>query len=281
MPNRETVEEFSPLPLKHFRLQASPFSDNVNPNFFYRTEAHEAAFIAMKRCIEEDISLGLTTAVSGTGKTLLTQVLLQELDPARYKPVLTLIYPKMSRIALLADICNELKIDMANRKPTMYELVSAIQQEIMDLYLRGIKLVLIIDEVHFLTAENLQVLRTLSNIEIPQKKLVSVLLFGEESFLAKLAHPTFKSILSRMYTRVQLRPLKDEEVEQYVKFRLLLVNGSTSIFDPNCFTWLARSTKGIPREINRLCHNALQLAASRGIRTITPALLNEIEPMKV
>lgn len=277
VPARESIEEYSPLPLKHFRLQSHPFSDSVNPELFYRTEAHEAAFIAMKRCIEDDISLGLTTAVSGTGKTLLTQVLLQELSAGPYKPVLSLIYPKMSRIAMLRDICDELKIDTST-KPTMHQLVSAIQQEIMNLYIQGIKLVIIIDEVHFLTAENLQVLRTLSNIEIPRKKLVTVLLFGEESFLSKLNHPTFKSILSRMYTRVRLRPLTVDEVEQYIKYRLLMVSGRTNLFDQECFAWLEQTTHGIPREINRICHNALQQAAAEGYDRITVKLLDGIEP---
>jgi len=274
---RETLAEPSSHPLRFFGFVDDPFSDSVNPQFFYRTDAHEAAFVAMKRCIEDNISLGLTTAVSGTGKTLLTQVLLQELDPERYRPALVLIYPKMSPAALLREICGELGVRIAGKRPTMHELVAAIHQETMALYLKGIKLVLIIDEVHFLTAASLQMLRTLSNIEIPQKKLVTILLFGEDSFLKKLGEPTFKSILSRMYTRVRLRPLTVEEVEQYVKFRLLLVNGRPSVFHAECFGWLREKTEGIPREINRICHNALQRAALARKPTITRALLEEVE----
>ncbi|NQU44616.1 AAA family ATPase, partial [bacterium] len=266
------IREQSSLPVKFFGLDHHPFSDNVNPQFFFRTEAHESAFIAMKRCIEEDVSLGLTTAVSGTGKTLLTQVLLQELDPSRYLPVLVLIYPGMSRCALLREVCDELRLEIPKTRPTTHELVSAIQSRIMELYVRGIKLVLIIDEVHFLNSENLQVLRTLSNIEIPEKKLITILLFGEEGFLKKLEHPTFKSILSRMYTRVRLRPLTRNEVEQYVKYRLLLVNGRTDIFSSECYPWLAEASRGIPREINRYCHNALQLAAETQMRRVTSEL---------
>jgi type II secretory pathway predicted ATPase ExeA len=276
IPGRETIEEHSSVPLKFFKIDRHPFADNVNPQFFYRTEAHEAAFMAMRRCIEDDVSLGLTTAVSGTGKTLLTQVLLQDLSPKRYKPALVLIYPKMSRTALLREICAELGIEVTAKKPTTHDLVGAIQQKTMDLYLQNIKLVLIIDEVHFLNVENLQVLRTLSNIEIPEKKLVTILLFGEDSFLKKLEDPEFKSILSRMFTRVRLRPLERGEVEQYVKYRLLLVSCRTNLFDPECYNWLAEESKGIPREINRLCHGAMQRAAERGCRCITKEILAQV-----
>ena len=276
VPGREMIEEHSSVPLKFFKIDHHPFSDNVNPQFFYRTEAHEAAFMAMKRCIEDDVSLGLTTAVSGTGKTLLTQVLLQELPAGRYKPALILIYPKMSRTALLREICSELGVEILAKRPTTYDLVSAVQQKTMDLYLRSIKLVLIIDEVHFLNAENLQVLRTLSNIEIPEKKLLTILLFGEESFLTKLGDPVFKSILSRMFTRVRLRPLERSEVEQYVKYRLLLVNCRTNLFEPECYNWLTEASGGIPREINRLCHGAMQRAAERGCRSISKEVLAQV-----
>lgn len=270
--NRERIGEDSALPLEFFRLACHPFLDSVNPDFFFRTEAHENAFIAMKRCIEEDVSLGLTTAVSGTGKTLLTQVLLQDLPTDRYRPALILIYPKMSRAALLLEICHELELEIPKRATT-HDMVVQIQQKIMDLHTRGVKIVLLIDEVHFLNADNLQVLRTLSNIEIPQKKLLTVLLFGEESFLKKLEDPTFKSILNRMYTRVRLRPLNRGEVEQYVKYRLLLSSGNPQIFDPSCYETLVRVTGGVPREINRICYNAMQQAAELGRRTIGEDLL--------
>ena len=272
--NRETIAEYSSEPRRFFNLSDHPFSDSVNPEFFYRTEAHEAAFVAMKRCIEENISLGLTTAVSGTGKTLLTQVLLQDLPPEKYRTALVLIYPKMSRMALLADICRELRVEVAARRPTTHDMVEAIQQEIMALYVRGVKLVLIIDEVHFLTSDNLQVLRTLSNIEVPEKKLVTILLFGEDLFLPKLEQPVFRSILSRMFTRVQLRPLTASEVEQYVKYRLLLAQGRADLFESECYAWLAEASQGIPREINRLCHNALGRAAAAGRRTVSVEILS-------
>ena len=58
----------SSIPIKHFHLRCDPFLDNVNPDFFFRTDAHEDAYIKMKRCVTDNISLGLTTAVSGTGE---------------------------------------------------------------------------------------------------------------------------------------------------------------------------------------------------------------------
>lgn len=277
---RVQINERSADPLKHFQLTTRPFADNVNPEFFYRTEAHEEAFLAMKQCIEEHVSLGLTTAVSGTGKTLLTQVLMHELDPRQYQTVLVLAYPGMSRTALLREVADELKLEDLPARPTLHTLINAIQSYIIRLYLKGLRLVLIIDEVHFLNADSLHLLRTLSNIEVPEQKLVSVLLFGENVFLQKLRHPVYRSIFSRMFARTVLRPLKPEEIAQYVKFRLLVAGGKPTLFAADTFALIHKYSGGIPREINRVCHNAMSLAARLGRGQITPDLLELLVKMK-
>jgi general secretion pathway protein A len=273
-----TLAERSSLPLRHFSLASHPFADSVNPDYFYRTEAHEEAFLAMSQCIEDNVSLGLCTAISGTGKTLLTQVLLKELDSERYLPTLVLAYPGMSRSALLREIIGELGIEGLPARGGIHLSISAIQQHIIKQYLRGLRLVLIIDEVHFLKADALHLLRTLSNIEVPDHKLITVLLFGEQTFLAKMKHPTYRSIFSRMFARVQLRPLNESEVEQYVKFRMLVAGGSPEIVADSAIGPLHRLSGGVPREINRICHNALAAAAKAGVRRIEGDLISRMTP---
>ncbi|MFH0794559.1 MAG: AAA family ATPase [bacterium] len=272
-PSQAEFETDSVLPLEFFHLHTAPFLDSVNPHFFFRTEAHEETFVKMKQCVEEDIALGLTTAVSGTGKTLLTQLLLNDLDPRKYRMLLLLVYPNMSRTAILEEIVRELGLEITQKRPTLRHLMAYIQQEIIRLYEEKTKLVLIIDEAHFLRADSLHLLRTLSNIEIPEKKLVTVLLFAEECFLTRLSDPIYKALFSRMFMRCDLRPLTLQEIEQYVKFRVLVAGGKPGLFDDNVFPVLAELSKGIPREINRICHNALLTAAARRRRIITGDLL--------
>lgn len=277
---RVQVPERTSDPVRHFNLVGPPFADNVNPDVFFRTEAHEEAFLAMKRCIDEHVSLGLTTAISGTGKTLLTQVIIHELDPRLFQTVLVLAHPGMSRTGLLKEIAAELGLPDLPKRPSTHALISAIQGHIINLYLKGMRLVLIIDEVHFLGADTLHILRTLSNIEVPEQKLVTVLLFGEQSFLKKVRQPAFKSVFSRMFARTELRPLHRSEIDQYVKFRILLVGGRPNLIEPDLFDELYAYSGGIPREINRICHNALTLAARRGEPSIGAHTLTRLKQDK-
>jgi general secretion pathway protein A len=266
-------------PLTLYQLREHPFLDNVNPDYFFRTEAHEDAYIKMKRCIEDHISLGLITARSGTGKTLLTQILLQELDMNRFKPALVLAYPRISRSALLKELIQELEIEDVPNHKTLHGLINVVQERIYQLHRDGRKPVFLIDEVHFLDGDTLHLLRTLSNIETARTKLVTILLFGEEIFLAKLDKPKYRAILSRMFIRAHLRPLLSGEVEQYIKFRCLMAGGKSEIFEPEVFPLIHEATDGVPREINRLCHNALQIAAERGLKKVNPMIIEHVIQM--
>lgn len=263
-------------PIEHFGLATNPFADNVNPEFFFRTESHEEAFVLMKRAIEDHASLGLCTALSGTGKTLLTQILLQELDPDRQRPILILVYPGMSRSALLREIIAELGLDTPSVRASIHNLLSIIQEEIIRLYREGIKLVLIIDECHFLKVDSLHVLRTLSNIEIPERKLITVLLFGEDHFRTRLERKTYRALLSRMFVRCTINPLGVEELRQYIKFRCLMAGGNSELFTPDSFAPIAEVTGGIPREVNRLAHNALLAAARRRMDAVNGDLIKTL-----
>ena len=263
-------------PIRHFHLKENPFLENVNPDYFFRTQAHEEAYLKMKKCIEDNLPLGLVTARSGTGKTLLTQILLQELDKKLYRPALILTYPRFSRTALLKELVNELEIEGLPSRPSLHRLVTAVQEKIYQMHRASQKPVFIIDEVHFLSGDTLHLLRTLSNIETAQKKLLTILLFGEESFLETMKKPQYRAILSRTFIRAHLRPLTPDEVEQYVKFRCLVAGGRTEIFEDATYLRIHEATEGIPREINRLCLNALLLAAESHLPRITPAVIDEL-----
>lgn len=268
--------EQSADPIKFFGLKANPFLDNVNPEFFFRTPVHEDAYIKMKKCIEDDIAIGITMARSGTGKTLLTQILLSELDPKKYKPIIILVYPQISKTGLLKEIISELEISVNTNRASVHDLVNIIQNEIFLLHNKGIKLIILIDEVHFLNGDSLHLLRTLSNIERPEKKLVTILLFGEESFHEKLQNPKYRAVFSRMFIRAELRALNANEVEQYIKFRCLMSGGSPSLFSSNSFELVAKHTDGIPREINRICHNALLLCAAKSKKQVDEGIIYEV-----
>ncbi len=254
--------------LSFFDMIDNPFSDSVNPAFFYRTDAHDLAFIRMMMVIEHDVSLGLVTGLSGTGKTLVSQMILRNLDPSKYLPALVLVCPNMSKIALLREILTEAGVPLPEPPFTTHDLLKLLSDTIIRLHEQGEKLVILIDECHFLSSECLHILRTISNIEIPERKLVTCVLFGEQKFLKRLENPSYESLRNRMYLRSELGALEPQEAEQYIKFRLMVVGGDENLFEAPAVAAIHSASGGICRGINRLCMQSMIQAFTDGKRKI-------------
>ena len=229
----------------------------------------------MMMSVENDISLGLVSGISGTGKTLLTQMLLYNLDTEHYKPVLVLVSPGMTKTVLLREILTELDQEFNDKVRQTGDLLRLLHFHIIDLYQQHKKLVILIDEAHFLCSDSLHILRTISNLEIPEKKLITCLLFSEDRLLRRLHHPSYDSLRSRIYIQVSLDALSEKDVQQYIKFRLLVAGGKDDLFDYDTFSIICEESKGICRVINKICNNSLFEAFVRGEKYVSKAIVQK------
>ena len=230
----------------------------------------------MLLCIENDVSIGMIHAQSGVGKTMLSQVLLMNIDKEKYETVLVLVYSEMSRASLLKEICAELGIIEYEDKVLASVLLKMLQDYVMELYKNNRKLVLIIDEAHFLKPECLHTLRTISNIEVPEKKLTTLILIAENRLWRRLQRDSYSSIRSRIYQRVEVPPLSLMDTTEYIKFRLLVAGGSPDVFDSSLFLTIFRASKGICRNINRICYNLMLEAYFRKVQHVDSTILQQV-----
>ena len=260
--------------LEYYGLTDNPFADCVHPGFFYRTESHAEAFRSMMLAIEYNASLGMVTGPSGTGKTLVSQLLLQHLDPKKYQTILLLVTPGLSKSGLLREILSELNIGLPVGFVRIQDLVKQLSNHIIEMYQRGQRLILIVDECHFLDPDCLHLIRTISNIEIPERKLTTCLLFGETRLARRLEHPGYESLRNRIYMRAQLKPLRQEEVGQYVRFRLLVAGRMTELFTSFALAELHTLSGGVCRTLNKLCMLSLIEGAAQQRAVIDATIVN-------
>jgi type II secretory pathway predicted ATPase ExeA len=254
-----------------YGLRENPFGDTVGLEYYFKSAAHEEAYLRLAATVRDGIALGLVTGPSGAGKTIVSQLLLQGLDRGAAQVVLALVTPEMSRMALLRELLREAGVtEMPARSrdllELLHELMLALQRE-------GKRLVVIIDEAHFLSSEALHVLRTLSNLESPGAKLCTCLLFAESRFLRRLEHPVHSSLATRIFHRIALRPLTEEETSQYLTFRLLVGGGRPELFDDGSRRAIFAASGGVCRNINRLAYLALDAGWRRGCERITADLV--------
>lgn len=242
-----------------FGLHSNPFRDTLDTDLFFQTSQHEEALIKLRIGIEDRHALLLLTGLSGTGKTLASQVTLRALDHHRFEPIFVFVYPGMGKGALLGAILAELKIKSGR---FVHERLASVQEEAMRLHKQGRRIVIVIDEAHFLKADALHILRTLSNLETEEEKLVTVLLVAEPALRRRLRASSYASLRGRITFSLILTPLSLADMEQYIKFRLLKCGSQACLLDPAIYSIVHQATNGIPREVNRLLYNAFIDAAS-------------------
>lgn len=259
--------------LTFYGLADNPFADAVNTGYFYRTATHAQAVEHMLLAVRYHVSLGMVVGASGLGKTLISQILLHEIDPAANETILVLVTPGLSRTGLLQEILSELNVGLPMGINRTQDLVRLLGNRVIDLHRQGRRLVILIDECHFLTADSLQTLRTISNIEEPAGKLVTCLLFGEPRFAKRLEHPAYESLRNRMYMRCELHPMSAAECAQYVQFRLLAAHRLEPLFQADALAALYAGSRGICRSLSKLCMLCLIQGARQGSKRIDAGLV--------
>lgn len=252
-----------------FGLQKNPFRDTIDTELFFRTRQHEDAALKLKIGIEDHHALVLLTGRSGTGKTLASQVVLRALAKEHFESTFVFVFPGMGKGALLGAILSELGI-VPQR--FVQERLRQIQERAMELHAGGKRLVIVMDEAHFLKADALHALRTLSNLETEDDKLVTVLLIAEPGLRQRLQAPSYASLRGRITFSVELAPLGVADLEQYVKYRVLKCGGQFDFFPTEVYALVHELSGGIPREINRLLYASL-IEAVASNQNLTPELI--------
>jgi len=259
--------EIIPLPfekrkqlLAFFGIAANPFVDVVDPDVYYPGKTHEKAYKKLLHSIEDGISMGLVTAPSGMGKTLLLQRVKQSLPTDTIEVIDFRIEKGITRTALLKRILFAMGLSKIYRgqQAKVNDLVSLLITKILTCYEEsGKRVVLLLDEAEFLSADILHLLKNISNIEQPDQKLVSVIVFGEDTLFKRLKLKTFKSIAGRMFVKESLNPWSLEETKKYLEYKCRSVQCPQNLFSEDIVNVIHVATGGICREINNLVYNAL------------------------
>jgi general secretion pathway protein A len=205
---------------------------------------------------------------------MVSQLLLQSLDRNRFAVVLVLVTPGMSKSVMLKEILKELGLkDLPVRTR---DLIDLLHQAVIDLHAAGKQPVVMVDEAHFLSSGALHTLRTVSNLETPVKKLCTVLLFAESTFLRRLRHPSYRSLSSRIYHKVSLDRMSEEETMQYVNFRMMVAGAQQELFERAALSAVHSLSDGVCRDVSRICYLALMEGACRGADRITEEIVRSV-----
>ncbi|MFK5948354.1 MAG: AAA family ATPase [Methylococcales bacterium] len=256
--------------MEFFGLKDYPFRITPDTDYLYMSSAHSRAKAYMEYAIFNREGFVVITGEIGSGKTTLIKKLLMELDENVI--VAKIFQTQLNEVELLQAILVEFGLNPFSAKKV--ELLSMLNQFLVNSYLDGKQILLIIDDAQNLSKRVLEEITMLSSVETQKEKILHVILVGQPELNFKLEAADMEQLLQRVSLRYHVRALTPDETQEYVLHRLKIGGIDTPIFDEDVLSIIYEYTGGIPRLINTLCDTSLTCAFADDQKTVDLELFN-------
>jgi general secretion pathway protein A len=250
---------------EYFGFIEMPFSIVPNARYLFLSSRHREAMNHLQAGLGEGGGFAMLTGEVGTGKTTVSKAMLASL--AENIRAGLILNPTFSPSDLLEAICDEFSITYPDGA-TLKQLSQAIGDYLQANHKQGLQTLLLIDEAQHLSPEVLEQLRLLTNLETDNQKLLKVMLVGQPELQAKLQTSELRQLAQRITGRYHLLPLTQQEIIQYITFRLFTAGVETALFSDKAMRTIAKKTGGVPRIINLACDKALRYAYFAGQKQV-------------
>lgn len=249
-----------------FGFREPPFSIAPDPRYLYLSERHKEALAHLMYGVKGQGGFIVITGEVGTGKTTISRCFIESVP--ENVDIAIVLNPRLSVRELLSSICDELRIAHPPGS-SIKHLVDLVNADLLEAYAAGRHKVLMIDEAQNLSAEVLEQLRLLTNLETAEKKLLQIILLGQPELQKMLARPELRQLNQRVTARYHLGSLDRDELPAYLRYRLSVAGQRAELFSPAVVKALYKRTGGIPRLINLISDRALLGAYAENEHIVT------------
>ncbi len=250
----------------YWGLKEKPFENTPDPRFIYYTEQHQEALSRMLYVVREKKGAAFLTGEYGSGKTLLSRILLQELEGENKYQSAFIFNPRLSGAELIKEIIYQFQ---GSRKEAAdkAELFHALHKILLTNHDVGRHSVIVIDEAQaIIDKDAFEELRLLLNFQLNDAFLLTIILFGQPDLIGKILE--LPQLRQRMSVRYHLQALNQQESKQYIQHRLKVAGTTQAIFEESAYKEIFSRSGGIPRQINNICDLALLAVFGNEARTI-------------
>ena len=256
----------------YYGLREKPFSILPDPDLIYWGRVHRMAFAMLEFGVMNNAGFTVITGDVGSGKTTLVRHLLKKIDPRKINIGLISNTP-LGREELLQWIMVSLDQPFDGSIPA---LVKRFQDFLYFQHANGRRTILIIDEAQNLGEDALEGLRMLSNINVDKDQFLQLILVGQPQLKDMLCRPQLLQFSQRVSADFHVKPLAQNEVSEYIGFRLSAAGSLAHLFTAEACTTIGQASSGIPRIINILCDMALVYGFSMGADLITNKIVTQV-----
>ncbi len=244
----------------HFGFSRTPFGKSIAARDLFARDAHAEAVARIAHCVSES-AIGAITGDVGVGKTVAVRAAVAALDPTRHH----LIYvsnPSFGTRGLYVSIVSALGATARFHKAeVMAQAASLLAAEEHE---RHRRVVLVVDEAHLLTPDQLEELRLLTNADLDSASPFALILVGQPTLSRQLRMGVFAALDQRIATRYLIAPMDLAESAAYLRHHLALAGRTDPLIADDAVARLRRVSNGLPRALNNAAVAALIAAASEG-----------------
>lgn len=244
--------------LDHFNLSALPFSKEIGDDKLWLPPSKRELVDELVDCVHER-QHAVITGEPGVGKTCVLRALRHALGDPTFR--LTYCHNvTLGRRDFYRHLCHALAIPYGG---TAGDVFLAVSKHVEDLSRERALPVFLVDEAHLLHQDTLDHLHILLNYSWDSKALLSLILIGLPDLDERLSRRRNRSLHSRLQYRITIDPLSPDDTADYVRMRLTAVGCNKELFTSDALAMLHEAASGSLRDIDRVAHSALRLAARR------------------
>ena len=255
-----------------YGFREKPFSLLPDAGFLFLSAKHRMALTLLEYGLMNQAGFTVISGDIGTGKTTLIRQLLNNIDPLITVGLISNTHRTfgdlMQWIALAFDLPHQGKDKV--------QLYHDFMEFIIGEYAQGRRTVLIVDEAQNLSAETLEELRMLSNVNADKNQVLQVILVGQRELRDTLRQPDLVQFAQRVGVDYHLDALTAEETSDYIQHRCRIAGGKPDLFSDQAREAVFAYSGGVPRLVNLLCDTALVYGYAEQRERIDAKLVNDV-----
>ncbi len=264
--------------LDFWNLREHPFQNVEDSRFAYLSDQHHEGLARLVYLVQNRKLGGVLTGPYGVGKTMVLELLGQQLRKEKATRFTRIDYHPGSTTALARYLLSALGYDDEQLKQVS-EAMDAIRLLKRDQ--AGLQHnTVVIDEAQAITdLEVYHFLHLLMNVMLLDNEqrvkgsAFTIILAGYDDMTELLSKD--ESLCQRLQMLWQLEPLSLKQVLEYVQHRIRVAGGDIWVFEEEAIEELARASGGLPRQINNICDIALMLGYAANVSKVNKNLMQQ------
>lgn len=243
-----------------------------DPGFLYLSKKHQMALTLLEYGLLNQSGFCVVSGETGSGKTTLLRKLLENAHSDITVGMITNTHKGFGD--LLDWVLSAFSI--YDKDLSLVDKHQRFMDFLVGEYAKNKTTLLIVDEAQNMTAEKLEELRMLSNVNSEKDQVLQVILAGQPALKDTLRLPELTQFAQRIAVDYHLGALDRHDTEGYIHHRLEVAGAEKQIFTQEACYRLHDYCGGIPRLLNLLCDTVMVYGFADHEKVIDENLVDEM-----